>query len=66
VPILTIIAGSNGSGKTSVIQRVKFAGRANLSEADAIASQIFAAASMRQIIDIPIFRSLYDICTKKR
>jgi predicted ABC-type ATPase len=47
---LTIVAGPNGSGKTSVIRRVEFAGRANLLEADAIASRICAAAPMRAAI----------------
>ena len=48
--VLTVVAGPNGSGKTSVIKRVEFAGRANLLEADAIASQIYAAAAMRAAI----------------
>lgn len=43
MPVLTIFAGPNGSGKTSVIRRVDFAGRGNLLEADAIAAQIHAS-----------------------
>jgi len=37
---LTVFAGPNGSGKTSIIQLLDFDGKANLLEADAIAKRI--------------------------
>jgi predicted ABC-type ATPase len=50
VSVLTIFAGPNGSGKTSVIRRVDFAGRDHLLEADAIASEIQVSDPRRAMI----------------
>ena len=41
--VLTIFAGANGSGKSSIIRKIEFAGRENLLEADAIAAHMHAS-----------------------